>query len=295
MTASSGRIALVTPSFARDFACCKELNQSILAFAPSTATHYIIVDARDMPLFRTLAGDRTVVAAVEDVVPKGYFKLPFSSKWWVSVPALYPAKGWLVQQLVKLSAHRIANETLFVNVDSDVRFVRPFDDSLFIRGGKTRLYRLPGGVKPGMEHAKWHRAVSRLIGVAPDPLPANDFVGNVISWDRRTVLNALDRVEKTTGEAWHVAFTRARQVSEYSLYGLFVDKVVGAQAAGVWLDERSWCHTYWGPAPLNESGVEGFARSMREDDVAISIAGYTFTSPDVTRAATNLAIRLAAT
>ena len=101
-----------------------------------------------------------------------------------------------------------------VNVDSDVRFVRPFDASLFVRDGKTRLYRLPGGVHEGMEHVRWHPRVCRLLGVTPDPLPMDDYVGNVISWDRGIVLRALDRIERMTGSAWHVAFTRARLVSE---------------------------------------------------------------------------------
>jgi Family of unknown function (DUF6492) len=294
VTEQSERLAIVTPSFARDFERCRELNESIVACAPAGATHYVIVDARDLSLFKRLENERTVVAAIEEVVPRGFFKLPYS-KWWLSARALYPAKGWLVQQLAKLSAHRIFSERVQINVDSDVRFVRPFDASLFVRDGKTRLYRLPGGVHAGMEHVKWHPRVCRLLGVTPDALPMDDYVGNVISWDRAVVARALDRVERITTSPWHVAFTRARLVSEYLLYGLYVDKVSGPQAAGVWHDDRSWCHTYWGPAPLHASAVEGFARAMLPDDIAISIAGYSGTPPEVTRAATTLALRLAAT
>jgi hypothetical protein len=288
------RFAFVTPSFARDFECCRELNESILTFAAPQAKHYIIVDACDLSLFNPLGNSRTVVAAVEDVIPKGYFKLRFSKKWWFSGPAMVPAKGWLIQQLVKLSAPRIADEPVLVNVDSDVRFVRPVDRSLFVHGDRTRMYRLPGGVTAGMQHVKWHRNVCRLLRVTPDELPMDDYVGNVISWDRRILQQALDHIERTTQQPWHVAYTRARSVGEQLVYGLYVDKVVGPKAAGVWVDERSWCHTYWGPDPLPKSQVDGFTRSMRQDDVAFSIAGYTRTSPEITRAATQLALRIAA-
>ena len=146
-----------------------------------------------------------------------------------------------------------------------------------------------------MQHVKWHRNVSRLLGVDPDrTLPMDDYVGNVISWDRRLVLGALARIERTTGRPWHIAYTRARSVGEQLVYGLYVDAVLGADAANVWVDDRSWCHTYWGPEPLAPADVEAFTRSMRDDDVAFSIAGYTDTAPEVTRKATRLAMQLAA-
>jgi hypothetical protein len=289
-----GRIAVITPSFARDFECCRELNESVLTFFAPPAKHYIIVDACDLSLFQQLANSRTIVAAVEEVLPKGYIKLRFSKKWWFSVPAMFPVKGWLIQQLVKLSAPSIADEPVLVNVDSDVRFVRRVEPELFIRHERTRMYRLPGGVTPGMQHVKWHRNVCRLLGVVPDKFPTHDHVGNVISWDRRIVVQALERIEHVTGQPWHVALSRARSVAEQMVYGLYVDKVIGTEAAGVWIDERPWCHTYWGPGPLPKSELERFTRGMREDDIAFSIAGYTQTAPDVSRAATQLALQLAA-
>jgi hypothetical protein len=284
------RIAIVTPSFARDFTLCAELNASVLAFLPAETKHYIVVDGRDMALFRQLENSRTVVAAVEDVLPKGYFKLPRSKKWWFSTPAMLPAKGWLVQQLVKLSMPRRLGEDVLVNVDSDVRFIRPVALQLFARDGKTRLYRQPAGVVAGMPHVKWHKSVCRLLNVAPDVLPMDDYVGNMISWNSGLVAGVLARIESVSGAPWHVAFTRARQVSEYLTYGTYIEKILGTQKADVWVDERSWCHTYWGPGPLSASDYVAFVEAMPADDVAFSIAGYTDTDPEVLRRATALAV-----
>jgi hypothetical protein len=282
------RIAIVTPSFARDFELCRQLNDSVMTYMPPQTKHYVIVDRRDRALFRALENDRTVVATVEDIIPRGYLKLSFSKKWWLSFAAMVPAKGWLVQQLVKLSVPEFAEERIIVNVDSDVRFVRPVDPALFIRDGKTRMYRGPDGIVDGMNHVKWHGNVCRLLDVAPDSVPMDDYVGNLISWDRQLVLGVRSRIEAVTGQSWHVAFTRARLISEYLSYGLYVDKVIGQAAAGVWVDERPLCHTYWGPGPLQHADVERFVSTLRDDDVAFSIAGYTGTERDVVERATAL-------
>jgi Family of unknown function (DUF6492) len=285
---STREIAIVTPSFARDYELCCALNESVLRFVPAPVKHYLFVDRCDVALFRRLEGSRTVVTAIEDILPRGLFKVPFSKKWWLSISARYPAKGWLIQQLAKLSAPHVLKEHVVVNVDSDVRFIRPVDLALFEDNGKTRMYRKPGGVVAGMEHVAWHRNVCRLLGVEPDELPMDDYVGNVISWDRRLVLDACARVEAITGLPWHVAYTRGRKVGEQLLYGLYVDKVVGPRSAGVWIDERSWCHTYWGPQALQEADVESFVAALEPDDFAFSIAGYTATEQRVQQAALRL-------
>jgi hypothetical protein len=286
---SVSEIAFVTPSFARDYELCRALNESVLRFVPAPVKHYIFVDRCDLPLFRRIQGPRTVIAAIEEILPRGFFKVPFSKKWWLSAAAQYPAKGWLVQQLAKLSATNVLKERVVINMDSDVRFIRPVDLTLFARDGNVRMYRKPSGITSGMKHVKWHRNVCRLLGIEPDDLPMDDYVGNVISWDRRVALDACARVEAVTGLPWHVAFTRGRLVSEYLLYGLYVDKVVGPQSAGLWIDERSWCHTYWGPGPLAEADVESFVSQLPDDDVAFSIAGYTRTDDRVVQAALRLA------
>ncbi len=285
---STPEIAIVTPSFARDYELCRALNESVVQFVPAPVKHYIFVDRCDLPLFRRLQGPRTVIATIEEILPQGFFKVPFSKKWWLSISAQYPAKGWLVQQLAKLSATHVLKERTVINMDSDVRFIRPVDLALFARDGRARMYRKTGGITAGMKHVEWHRNVCRLLGVEPDGLPMDDYVGNVISWSRNTALDACARVEAVTGLPWHVAFTRGRKVSEYLLYGLYVDKVVGTKSSGIWLDERPWCHTYWGPQPLDDADVESFVAALKTDDIAFSIAGYTATEDRVVESALRL-------
>jgi hypothetical protein len=49
-------------------------------------------------------------------------------------------------------------------------------------------------------------------------------------WDRRVVLALLDRIELVTGRPWPDAIASRLHVSEFILYGVFVDGVLGASA-----------------------------------------------------------------
>jgi len=273
------RIAIVTPSFARDFILARDLNESVMRYLPPDSRHYLIVDRQDLKLFRQLENSRTIVAAVEDIIPWGFFKI--SKRWWFGLQPMMPAKGWLVQQLVKLSAANFVEEPVMVNVDSDVRFIRNVDTSMFMKDGKVRMYRQPNGILPGMIHVKWHKNICKLLDVQPESIPTDDYVGNVISWNRKIVIDACKRIESVTGRPWYVDYTRYGSVAEQLTYGLYVDKVIGQEAAGVWVDERSWCHTYWGPGPLGADDVDTFVAQLQEDDVAFSIAGYTDSAAEV--------------
>jgi hypothetical protein len=281
------KAAIVTPSFARDFELCATLNRSIFEFAPSTMKHYIIVDRRDLGTFAALANGRTVVAAIEDVVPRAFFRVPWLKKRWMSTVSL-PVKGWLIQQVVKICATRFVDEPVTVNVDSDVAFIRPFEASLFVRGDAVRLYKRPGGIMPGMVHVKFHRNACKMLGLPPSAPPLDDYVGNVISWDRGVAAAMCDRIESVSAMPWYAAFARRRLVSEYLTYGLFAEKVAGLEPSRAFLDSRSWCHTYWGPQPMTAGDVAGFADLLRPDDIAVSVEGYTKTPKEIEEAALTL-------
>ena len=283
------RVAFVTPTYRRDFDWCVALNKSVLRFLPESVKHYLVVDARDSHLFAGLENDRTILKVLERVTPGGFFRVPgFEKRWCLRAPIL-PVRGWLVQQVAKIAMASVLDEDIMVMVDSDVTFVRNLDPALFSSpDGLSRLYRRPNGIEAHQANfLRWHRNDCMLLNVSPDEPPMDDYVGNMISWDRRLVLQMCARVESVTKEPWYVAFARARGVSEYLLYGLFVEKVIGTKG-NVWVDNRSWCHTYWGRTPIDDSQMRAFVDGMPNDDVAFSIAGYSGTSDAVRHAALDL-------
>jgi hypothetical protein len=100
-------------------------------------------------------------------------------------------------------------------------------------------------------------------------------------WDRRVVLALRERIEKVTGRPWLDAIGSQLHISEFILYGVFMDEVLRTSAA----TPSPLCHTYWGPGPLAPEAVPGFVRSLSRDDVAVMISAKTRTQPSVRREA----------
>ena len=73
--------------------------------------------------------------------------------------------------------------------------------------------------------AAWSRVVGRLLGIVPQDYYGADYVGNIISWRRDTVLRLQARIAGSTGLAWQVAVAREALFSEYMAYGVFIDHV----------------------------------------------------------------------
>lgn len=282
-------VALVTPSFSRDFELCKVLNRSILAYFPPSVKHYVIVDGVDVALFRQIESNRTIILAAEDIVPKGITKLPKLNRW-LAPGVVLPISGWLIQQIIKLSAAHALKESILVMVDSDVVFVRQVDPAMFCDNGAVRLYKQRDGIQAGMLHVEWHQNACRLLGLPVEQPPMDDYIGNMISWKRSLVLEMTKRVEAVTGSPWHVAIARARRFSEYLLYGLFVERCVNDPKT-FWIDEHSRCHCHWLETAIADEEIARFVASMREDDVAFMITSHSATTTRARARAVSLATR----
>jgi hypothetical protein len=285
-------IAIVTPSYAYDFERCRFLVESVLRFLPPSVKHYLFVDRTDLAMFACLQSDRTIVAAVEDIIP-GTFRHVVGTNTWVSLAEPDPIGGWLMQQIVKLACAKTLAEPVLIMCDSDVALVRDVEPAIFSRPGKTRLYRQPFGITPQMtHHAEWYRNACRLLGVEAERTPTVDYIGNLISWDRALVLRVLDRVESVTGDSWYDGIVHARSFSEYMLYGVYADKVLkDDQRLGA--DARGLCHSHWGLDAIDESSIESFVDAMQPDDLAVMITARLEMSAEVRRAIVKMAIRRA--
>ena len=95
---------IITPSFAGDYELCVDLNRSVLAYAPNSVQHHIIVPKSDLKLFSSLAGERTIVFCEREFLPRSFVKIP-GSKYTLNLRSpVPPIRGWILQQVVKLSA-----------------------------------------------------------------------------------------------------------------------------------------------------------------------------------------------
>jgi hypothetical protein len=131
----------------------------------------------------------------------------------------------------------------------------------------------------------WHDVARKLVGLPPaGPPPLPDYVSSLNVWDRRVVLALRDQIERVTGRPWLDAIASQLHVSEFILYGVFVDGLLGS-SANVFVADSMLCHSYWEPAPLAPAAAACFVRGLSPDDVAVMISAKSGTSLQVRREA----------
>ena len=264
--------ALITPSFRGDIERCRLLVESADRFVPADIAHYLVVDRRDQALFQPMVGGRTRLCVVEDVVPRWLRRvppwMPLGSRVWMNFRGP-PVRNWMLQQIVKLSANRFAAAERFVFVDSDVFFVAPWQPA-----SDAVLFREEG---PGLLtefNSAWHHAAHRLLGLA-EPTTAElqvGYVGNLLEW-RSDILGRLQqRLADVSGRNWVQCLASLPTLSEYVLYGVFVERVLGFQAAAQFPDSHIPCATEWGTVALGRAELEAFRATVAPHQVTAMIS-----------------------
>lgn len=273
------QLAIITPTYAPDLTLCEVLVESVNEFVSPDVPHYLLVDGHDVPAFRHLAGPRTLVLAKDELIPRAFRKIPRTNRW-VSARAPRPASGWFMQQIVKIAVAGSVDATTLVFADSDLAFVRETTPESFLVDGLRRLYCKPKALTAEMTaHVDWYGHACEMIGVKPGPLPTDDFINWLVSWDTETVIAMRQRVEEVCGMPWHQALARRHHVSEYLLYGAYVDHFIDPAHFG--RSSSSMCHPYWEYAPLLAEQADAFVSSFPATDLAVGIQSASHTSPAV--------------
>lgn len=262
MPSAKDQTCIVTCSYGPDLRRCERLCYSVDRWVSGNIDHVLIVPTRDRAAFAHLETARRSVLAVEDVVPGHFWQLPISQRWWLDSTG-WPVRGWVMQQVTKLSANFATRADNIVFADSDIQFIRPFTRANVIRDGVLRLHRIPGAKADG-EHLRWHHRAAELLGEAPRYFGA-DYIGQLITWRRDHLEGLQAHLETVSGQPWYRGVARSLRVSEYILYGAYVDAVVGPYRQQHYADEGDLCHCCWfrheadalasGHTPLNTAAV----------------------------------------
>jgi hypothetical protein len=279
------RLAVVTPSYAPDFELCTDLNRSVLAYAAPQVSHHILVPRRDRQLFAGLAGERTAIHLADDFLPRSLVPLPRLNLRANLRRPFPPLRGWITQQIVKLAAATRLPADVVLVVDSDIEFIRPFAPADYLRDGVVRLYRKPGAVDSRLpRHVIWHRVARTLLGLPPVRPPCTDYICCPVAWDPVIVRAMLRRVERVTGRRWVDAVGAQLHFSEATLYGVFVDEVLGPPADSFASDDMR-CHNHYDETPLDRATLADFLAGVRPDDLAVMISAKSGTPLALRRAA----------
>lgn len=262
------KLALITPSFAPDFERCKLLCESVNDHVDPSMEHHLIVDRRDLSLFRSLENERTKIRTVEEIIPWWIIRLPWVRKWWLSL-ATKPVRNWILQQLVKLSVAEHVDAEGYVFVDSDVTFIRNFGPERLVKGDSLRLFRVPGAAN--LEgHRRWHRTSAQLLGLPPTDYFGSTYIGNQITWRRDNMKEMYRHIEGQTGRSWQAAIASSWHLSEYILYGIFVEHVLGGK--GHHYEESPICHISWDYDLSSDEDINQFLSQIREYHSAVMVS-----------------------
>ncbi|MDX2036740.1 MAG: DUF6492 family protein [Isosphaeraceae bacterium] len=291
--------AIITPSYEPDFEQCRLASESIDRYVVGNYHHYILVEHRDLPLFAPLKSRNRSVLVINDHLPKWLFRIPLFRGGWMSLRTP-PVRNWIIQQVVKISAVDMVPEEVMIFVDSDFAFIRPVDLSMFDRGGKTWLYRVAGAANQ-MPHRLWHRAAAKLLGLPPTDYFGATYIGHPTIWRRDVVENMRARVEEVTGRSWQAAVCSEWQFSEYILYGVFAEVILG-ESANHFFSPRPLSHNSWDYPMTNEAEIRRFFEAVRAEHLAVMVSSKQYipvckyrAAYDAIRDRVDLPLRAAAT
>ncbi|WP_343584971.1 DUF6492 family protein [Herbaspirillum sp.] len=274
-------IAIVTPSYRNDFEYVKDLSTSLDAHCSIPFRHILIVPESDLEMFSVLSSGRRIVMSKESVLkPHGFFRLPlpkrlhipglvdrrFKEQWYK--PGVGRLSGWLVQQLVKLAAPDYTDAEVMVFVDSDVFLFRELAAGDLYIDGALKLTQKP--IHAGMaSHIAWHRNALELIGARGFDGALSNYIGQLICWRRDVLARLQERITEVAGEHWMLALARKRDISEYILYGVFVETLLSQQEHRHAFDPAGLTCSYWTP----EAGfkAEAMAGNVLPQHVALHI------------------------
>ncbi|MBN9333988.1 DUF6492 family protein [Devosia sp.] len=280
----AGSISLITPSYSGDFASCQLLCASIDRFVTGHDMHYIVVGDEDAALFASLAGPRRRIVPHSALLPRFWSVGRWRRRryWWTPGLGL-PVYGWHLQQLRKLAMTMAQASERVMCIDSDNCFCRPFDVSTIAEGTKVPLFVAPGDVGPERpRHVLWLENAHALLGLAAPKLPADDFIGQMIVWERQTVAEITAKIESRARRPWWSTVVKLRQFSEYLIYGAAVtnDPTLAARHER---ETQSRCLTYWSGAALDAEGLARFISQLEPGQSAIAIQSHTGTPIDLIR------------
>ncbi len=282
------KIALVTPSHGNDIERFALLCESIDRLVRSYERHYVIVNDDDVPAFAKFARPNRVIMPSSRLLPRWLKPMPSlvlrkgRRVWWSFRSK--PVHGWHVQQILKIAAASQLSEQRFCFINSDNVFVRPFDVARYAGDELTPLYIDHAAITANSPmHAPWIRNCDRLLGSAQaTAFPADDYIGNVIVWDKSTVRDMTARIARTTGVEWALALCRTRAFSEYLLYGQFV-RISPEHAARHAIITESLANAHWDDRPLDAGGVQAMVAGLSAHEVALCIKSFSGTSVSTIR------------
>jgi hypothetical protein len=275
-------LVVLTPSFRGDAALFEDLHDSVLANTASSVVHHVVVPPSDARLFRRYEGPRCRVLTHRDLLPRYCVSVPHASGLTLNLRRPWPpVRGWVTQQIIKLAGAAAIDARAVLIIDSDAVLLREPTLDQFTHNGRPWHFRVDHAVTADMErHLVWHNVARQLLGLpGVVSAPAPEYVSPITVWDPAVVRSLIEHIADTTGRNWIDAVAGQLHISEFVLYGVFVDHVRGEMApyAG------PLCHNYYERVPLTPADARAFADEMPPNALGAMISSHSHTPHDLRR------------
>jgi hypothetical protein len=263
------RIAVVTPSYGPDFERCSLLVESCRACLPTEVAHWLVVQSDEVERFAAIAGDRAQVLAAEELLPSWIAPPRGQRPLWLSLRGAPLFTGWRAQQLLKLAAVDAIDADVVIFCDSDSAFVRPLDlDAIALPGGHTPLRRL---AFTNDEQWNWSVSAADALGVGRAALRPVSYIDNFVTWRSEVVLALRHRLAEVAGRSWQEAFLADASLTEYTLYGVFAEHVLGVEAARHVPTDTPMVLNSWGSSIRSRDDIDALFDRLLSDHVAVMV------------------------
>lgn len=278
-------MAVITPSWRPDAGLFDDLHRSVLECTPPGTMHHVVVPWAHRDAFVRYQSSRCRVWTHPELIPRRYWRMP-GGVWLNARQPWPPVRGWVMQQAVKIAATARMETDVVLLIDSDVTLVRPATADTVTAHGRPVLYRDEQGIHAGMpRHLQWHQVAHDLLGLPPAPCPPlPDYVTPVGIWVPATARAMQRRIERTTGKHWLDAFTGQLHISEFIVYGVFVDHLLSTNGDRL-STGGSLCYNSWVREPMDTAAALEFADRMSPDAIAMMISSHSHTPRSVRQAA----------
>ena len=103
-------------------------------------------------------------------------------------------------------------------------------------------------------------------------------MGNFITWKRENVFALHQHLEKVSGKNWIKTIASSWQLSEYMLYGTFIDSIL-KEKSEQYYDPHKVCHNYWETTPMSPTQLEAFFNELPDNYFSIMISAKSGMNP----------------
>ena len=228
------QVTFFTPSYIGDLDRAIWMRRSLRKFFQGEVRHLISVPKKDMHQFQLALDDDESVEIVsqEEVVSKAFYpdlfyrlieKVAKNQLWRLEKHAGRP--GWIVQQIVKLSCSHWIKSGAVVMIDSDLIFMRPFN--LHDLGLAEKVFPLVK-ITPKDEQSRHRNHIDNsrtILGLSAGP-SEHHYMGYPTLWNVAWLKELQHYLSKHSGKSWQSALLDARHISEYTIYGIFVEEIL---------------------------------------------------------------------